>query len=81
MTQFFQAYSEDLHLQPMVGEIPWTHNVIILKRIKDVASRSFCIENCDSERWLIALRGQLALRGSLTRSTRVARANEFARVP
>jgi predicted nuclease of restriction endonuclease-like (RecB) superfamily len=35
MTQFFQAYSEDLNLQPMVGEISWSKHIVILGKIKE----------------------------------------------
>ena len=35
MTQFFQAYYEDVNLHPMVGEISWSKHIVILGKIKD----------------------------------------------
>ena len=35
MTQFFQAYSEDEILHPMVGEISWSKHIVILGKIKE----------------------------------------------
>jgi predicted nuclease of restriction endonuclease-like (RecB) superfamily len=35
MTQFFQAYSEDVNLHPMVGEISWSKHIVILGKIKE----------------------------------------------
>jgi predicted nuclease of restriction endonuclease-like (RecB) superfamily len=51
MSQFYNNYYQIENLVPLVREIPWTHNVIILKQIKDVACRYFYIEKCRSERW------------------------------
>lgn len=41
MRQFVQAYSATPNLQPLVGEIGWAHNLLILSRCKDVQSREF----------------------------------------
>ncbi len=41
MRQFYLEYNEDLKLQPMVGEISWTKNVVIMSKCKDQASRYF----------------------------------------
>ncbi|MEN9943249.1 MAG: N-terminal domain [Bacteroidota bacterium] len=35
MSQFYNNYYQIENLVPLVREIPWTHNVIILKQIKD----------------------------------------------
>src|SRR4030066_989028 len=35
MRQFYLAYKDKLKLQPMVGEISWTKNVIIMQSRKD----------------------------------------------
>lgn len=41
MRQFFQAYSATPKLQPLVGEIGWSHNLLILSRCKDHQEREF----------------------------------------
>jgi predicted nuclease of restriction endonuclease-like (RecB) superfamily len=41
MRQFFQEYSATPKLQPMVGEIGWAHNLLILSRCKDAQEREF----------------------------------------
>ncbi len=41
--QFYLTYRDDEKLQPMVGEIGWTHNLIIMSRCKDPLQREFYI--------------------------------------
>src|SRR3989338_5528923 len=41
MRQFYLAYKDNLKLQPMVGEISWTKNVIIMERYKDDIRRVY----------------------------------------
>ena len=41
MRQFFCEYHSNEKLQPLVGEIGWTHNVIIFQRCKDLLEREF----------------------------------------
>jgi len=41
MRQFFQEYSDTPNLQPLVGEIGWAHNLLILSRCKDPLEREF----------------------------------------
>lgn len=43
MKQFFQAYSGNAKLSPMVREIGWTHNLIILMNCKKDPEREFYI--------------------------------------
>ena len=43
MKQFHQAYAGNEKLSPLVREIGWTHNVIILINAKDVLEREFYI--------------------------------------
>ena len=44
MRQFYSAYKDNPKLQPMVGEISWTKNVIIMQRCKDDIQREFYIK-------------------------------------
>ena len=41
MRQFFNEYSDKPKLQPLVGEISWTHNLLIMARCKDDLEREF----------------------------------------
>ena len=41
MRQFFNEYSDKPKLQPLVGEISWSHNLLILARCKDDLEREF----------------------------------------
>lgn len=50
MSQFYNNYYQIENLVPLVREIPWTHNIIILKRIKDIEVRFFYVKSCHAER-------------------------------
>ncbi len=41
MRHFYQTYSQNEKLQPMVAEIGWTHNLVILEKCKDDLEREF----------------------------------------
>ena len=43
MRQFFLEYYEDVKLQPLVGEISWAKNLVIMGRCKDPLERKFYI--------------------------------------
>jgi predicted nuclease of restriction endonuclease-like (RecB) superfamily len=43
MRSFYVAYSHNEKLQPMVAEIGWTHNLVILEKCKDDLEREFYI--------------------------------------
>jgi len=43
MRQFFMEYNGDERLQPMVGEIAWAHNLVIMSKCKDLLEREFYI--------------------------------------
>ncbi len=43
MRQFYLEYSGQERLQPMVGEIAWAHNLVIMSRCKDSLAREFYI--------------------------------------
>ena len=44
MRQFYSSYKDNAKLQPLVGEISWTNNVIIMQRCKDDIQREFYIK-------------------------------------
>ena len=41
MRQFYAEYHADERLQPLVGEIAWAHNLVIMSRCKDPLQREF----------------------------------------
>ncbi len=43
MRQFYLEYSGHERLQPLVGEIAWAHNLVIMSRCKDPLEREFYI--------------------------------------
>ncbi|HEY9161716.1 MAG TPA: PDDEXK nuclease domain-containing protein [Desulfomonilia bacterium] len=43
MRQFYQEYHDTPKLQPLVGEIGWSHNLVIMGRCKDPLEREFYI--------------------------------------
>lgn len=44
MRQFYLEYSQNEKLQPLVGEISWTKNVVIFQKCKDDLEREFYIK-------------------------------------
>jgi predicted nuclease of restriction endonuclease-like (RecB) superfamily len=51
MRQFFEAYDRKPKLSPLVRELPWTHNLMILNRCKREDEREFYLRICRQERW------------------------------
>jgi len=43
MRQFYREYSGHERLQPLVGEIAWAHNLVIMSKCKDPLQREFYI--------------------------------------
>jgi predicted nuclease of restriction endonuclease-like (RecB) superfamily len=51
MRQFFQAYSARPILQPLVRELAWAHNVVIMTRCKDPLEREFYLRAARRFNW------------------------------
>ena len=51
MRQFFEAYSADEKVTPLVTQLPWTHNLIILTQSKRPEEREFYLRMAVQERW------------------------------
>ena len=51
MRQFYSAYKDNPKLQPLVGEISWTKNIIIIERCKDDSQREFYIKTTKKFGW------------------------------
>jgi predicted nuclease of restriction endonuclease-like (RecB) superfamily len=43
MRQFYSEYHGDERLQPLVGEIAWAHNLVVMSKCKDPLEREFYI--------------------------------------
>jgi predicted nuclease of restriction endonuclease-like (RecB) superfamily len=51
MRQFFEAYSADEKVTPLVTQLPWTHNLIILTQAKRPEEREFYLRMAIQQRW------------------------------
>ena len=51
MRQFFEAYSADEKVTPLVTQLPWTHNLIILTQSKRPEEREFYLCMAIQQRW------------------------------
>ncbi len=51
MRQFFEAYSADEKVTPLVTQLPWTHNLIILTQSKRAEEREFYLRMAVQQRW------------------------------
>jgi predicted nuclease of restriction endonuclease-like (RecB) superfamily len=51
MRQFYLEYRDSIKLQPLVGEISWTKNVVIFQKSKDDLEREFYIKMTKKFAW------------------------------
>ena len=51
MRQFYETYRHDEKLSPLVKQLPWTHNLLILSRCKRTEEREFYLRLALRERW------------------------------
>src|SRR5580765_7895712 len=51
MRQFFETYAEDEKVSPLVTQLSWTHNLLILSRSKVPEEREFYLRLSLRERW------------------------------
>lgn len=51
MNQFFETYRELPKLAPLVRELSWTHNLLIMSRSKRDEEREFYLRVCLREKW------------------------------
>jgi predicted nuclease of restriction endonuclease-like (RecB) superfamily len=49
--QFYEAYAKDEKLAPLVREVSWSKNLVILERCKDPAERQFYLERTKQFGW------------------------------
>ena len=52
MKQFYETYCGDNEkLSPLVRQLSWTNNLIILSRTKSIEEKTYYLEQCAKERW------------------------------
>ncbi|WP_338845627.1 PDDEXK nuclease domain-containing protein [Massilia sp. W12] len=51
MRQFYETYQHDGKVAPLVRQLPWTHNLIILGQSKSKEEREFYLRMATQERW------------------------------
>lgn len=51
MRQFYETYRHDRKVAPLVRQLPWTHNVLILMRCKRAEEREFYLRLALQEKW------------------------------
>jgi predicted nuclease of restriction endonuclease-like (RecB) superfamily len=51
MRQLYESYKDDEKVSPLVRQLPWTHNLLILSRSKRSEEREFYLTMALRERW------------------------------
>ncbi len=51
MKTFYNEYHDDLEFVQLVAQLPWTHNIILIEKVKDNNIRKWYIEKCIEEGW------------------------------
>jgi len=51
MREFYLLYRDDARVQPLVAQIGWTHNLVIMQRCKDMLEREFYIRMTSKFGW------------------------------
>ena len=49
MKQFYETYHNDRIVSPVVRQLPWTHNLIIINQSKSKEERDFYLHKCIQE--------------------------------
>ena len=51
MKTFYSEYHDDLEFVQLVAQLPWTHNIILIEKIKDKDIRKWYIKKCIEDGW------------------------------
>jgi len=51
MRQFYEAYASDQKVSPLVTQLPWTHNLLVLSQCKLAEEREFYLRQSIREKW------------------------------
>jgi predicted nuclease of restriction endonuclease-like (RecB) superfamily len=72
MRQFYETYAGDKKVSPLVTQLPWTHNLIIMGQPKLPEEREFYLRMAIQERW-----GKEVVEYALSRSLSPALVAEY----
>jgi predicted nuclease of restriction endonuclease-like (RecB) superfamily len=51
MKTFYSEYKDDVEFVQLVAQLPWTHNIILIEKLKNKTIRKWYIEKCLEEGW------------------------------
>ena len=51
MKTFYSEYLDDSEFVQLVAQLPWTHNIILIEKVKNKIVRKWYIEKCIEEGW------------------------------
>lgn len=51
MKKFYNEYKDDYEFVQLVAQLPWTHNIILIEKVKDKTIRKWYMEQCVIEGW------------------------------
>ncbi|MDI6736519.1 MAG: PDDEXK nuclease domain-containing protein [bacterium] len=51
MKKIYGTYKDNQKLQPLVAELSWSHNLIILHQEESIEEKEFYLKTCITERW------------------------------
>lgn len=51
MRKFYEEYVSNPILQPVVAKLPWSHNIILIDKVKDINIRKWYAEKCYENGW------------------------------
>ena len=51
MKTFYSEYKDDFEFVQLVAQLPWTHNILLIEKIKNKSIRKWYIEKCIEEGW------------------------------
>jgi len=51
MKKIFETYKDNQKLQPLVAELSWSHNLVIVHQTDSLEEKDFYLRTCINERW------------------------------
>lgn len=51
MKKLYETYKDKQKLQPVVAELSWSHNLLILHKTQTIEEKEFYLKTCINERW------------------------------
>ena len=79
MKKFYEEYKDNKIMQMMSAQIPWSHNIIIIDKIKDKQSRKWYIEQTIKNSWSYDILSFQIKNAIYKRQTKSNKLNNFDR--